>query len=156
MHEPSDRLSVQPTPQFENDLRRRRYHECVEDCGHGLIDAGEDDGVHDPVGAEQRFRLAVECLVEMVLDRQGTRDAMGHRFRIAEILRQPALAEGAHLVVGQPDVAANGAMGVELVGSLPGRADGQNNDFPGAFTERGVFVLDEHKVEERLRDGRVQ
>ena len=89
-----------------------------------MIDAGEYDGVHDPVGAEQLFCLAIQCIVEMMLDRQGTRDAMGDRFCIAEILWQPALGEGARLFVGEPNVASNSAMGVELVGSLPDRADG--------------------------------
>ena len=89
-----------------------------------------------------------------MLERQGTRDAMGHRFCIAEILWQSSLSEGAHLVVGQPDVAANSATGIELVGSLPGRADSQNDDLSVAFTERRALVLCEHKFEERLRDRR--
>jgi len=117
-----------------------------------VINTGKYNGVHDPLGAEQFFRLAIERIVETMLERQGTRDAMGHRFCIAEILWQSSLSEGAHLVVGQPDVAANSAMGIELVGSLPGRADRQNDDLPVAFTERRALVLCEHKFEERLRD----
>ena len=106
-----------------------------------MINTGKYNGVHDPLGAEQFFRLAIERIVETMLERQGTRDAMGHRFCIAEILWQSSLSEGAHLVVGQPDVAANSAMGLELVGSLPGRADSQNDDLPVAFTERRALVL---------------
>jgi hypothetical protein len=82
-------------------VRRRGYLECVEDCGHGVVDAGEHDDVHDPVGAEQLFCFAVECIVETMLDRQGTRDAMGGRFIIAEIPRKPALGEDMHLVSGE-------------------------------------------------------
>jgi hypothetical protein len=40
----------------------RRYLEGVEDCAHGVINAGEYDGFHDPFGTERFFCLAVERL----------------------------------------------------------------------------------------------
>ena len=37
----------------------RRYVEGVEDGAGGVVDAGQEDNVHDPAGAERRCGLVV-------------------------------------------------------------------------------------------------
>jgi len=60
-------------------LGGRRYLEGVEDCAHGVINAGEYDGFHDPLGTECCFCLTVERLA----GRCSTESARATRWVIA-------------------------------------------------------------------------
>src|ERR1700739_1536374 len=42
----------------------RGYLKCIEYCAQGVINAAEQNDVHDAVGPEQRFSFAVELLAE--------------------------------------------------------------------------------------------
>ena len=63
------RKTVMALHQGLTRLGGRGYRKGVEDCAHDLIYAGEQGGLRDTVGPEQRLRLAVERIVEMMFNR---------------------------------------------------------------------------------------
>jgi hypothetical protein len=98
-------------------------------------DAGEEHEVQHAWASERLLGVAVEFVVELMLDRKLPGHAVGDPLLIGRHVRLTATDQDPDHILSQARFAGYGRVGVALVVGPPRRADRQDDDLPNALAQ---------------------